>query len=162
MWAQHNPRVPLSVIVMISKGCFWRISSITIKFVFRDFLYLNPSSVHVVLNWYWVHTSIKITEKMKLVHEIDPVCDLVIFFIAHHKSVVFKLGIYWAFFYIFKPVCRTNFKTLCERLQNLLGMKLTTDVTLLYLSVLDNDIFVYFYVTSMDYEINWINKYSSF
>ena len=33
-------------------------------------------------------------------------------------------------------------------------MKLTTDGTLLPLSAVDNDIFVYFYVTSMDYEIN--------
>ena len=159
MWAQHNPRVPLGVIPVISKGCFWQISNITIKFVLLVFLYLNPSSVHVVLNWYWARTFIKVTEKIKLVHEIDLVCDLVILFIAHHKSVSFKLRIYLVFFYTFKPVCRTTFETLCERLQSLLVMKLTTDVTLLYLSALDNYIFVYFYVTSMDYEINWINKY---
>ena len=139
---------------MISKGCFWQISNITIKFVFMVFLCLNPSSVHVVLNWYWARTLIKITEKIELVHEIDLVCDLVILFIAHHKSVSFKLKIYWVFFYTFKPVCRTTFETLCERLQNLLVMKLTTDVTLLYLSALNNDIFVYFYVTSMKYAIS--------
>ena len=48
------------------------------------------------------------------------------------------------FLYTFKPVCRTSFESLWERLQNLLGMKLTTDVTILCLSALDNDIFVYF------------------
>ena len=162
MWAQQNPRIALSVIAMISKGCFWQVSNITIKFVFSDFLYPNPLSVHFVLNWYWAHTLIKVTEKIKLVHEIDLVCDLVILFIAHHKSVSFKLRIYWAFFYTFKQVCRTTFETLCERLQNWLEMKLTADVTLLYFSALDNDIFVYFYVTSMGYENNWINKYLSF
>ena len=35
----------------------------------------NPSTVHVVLNWYWVHTLIKVTAKIKLVHKIDLVCD---------------------------------------------------------------------------------------
>ena len=33
-------------------------------------------------------------------------------------------------------------------------MKLTTDVTLLPLSAVDNDNLFIFYVTSMDYEIN--------
>ena len=144
MWAQHNPRVPLGVIAMISKGCFWQISNITIKFVFRDFLYLNPSSVHVVLNWYWARAFIKVTEKIKLVHEIDLVCDLVILFIVDHKSASFKLRMYWVFFYTFKPVCWTTFKTLCEGLENLHVMKLTTNVTLLYLSALDNYILVIF------------------
>ena len=32
-------------------------------------------------------------------------------------------------------------------------MKLTTDLNLLRIPVLDNNIFIYFYVTSMDYEI---------
>ena len=98
------------------------------------FVYLNPSSVHVVLSWYWALTLIKVTEKIKLVHEIDLVCDLVILFIADHKSVSFKLRMYWVFFYTFKPVCRTTFETLCERLENLHVMKLTTDITLLFLS----------------------------
>ena len=30
-------------------------SNIIIKFVFRAFLYLSPSTVHVILNWYWAH-----------------------------------------------------------------------------------------------------------
>ena len=41
----------------------------------------------MVLNWYWVHTFIKVTEKIKLVYEIDLVCDLVILFIAQQESV---------------------------------------------------------------------------
>ena len=55
MWTQYNPRIPLSVIAMISKGCFWQIFNIIIKFAFRAFLYLNPSTVHVVLNSYLAH-----------------------------------------------------------------------------------------------------------
>ena len=41
----------------------------------RAFLYLNSSSAHVVLNRYWAHILIKVTGKIKLVHEIDLVCD---------------------------------------------------------------------------------------
>ena len=42
-------------------------------------------------------------------------------------------------------------------------MKLTTNATLLRLSELDNDYLLFIvYVTSMDYEINWINKHLSF
>ena len=48
---------------------------IVTKFVFRAFLYLNSSSLHVILNRYWAHTLIKVTGKVKLVHEIDFVCD---------------------------------------------------------------------------------------
>ena len=144
MWAQHNSGVPIGVIAMISEGYFWQIFNIITRFVFRAFLYLNPLTVHVVLNWYWAHTLTKVTEKIKLMHEIDLVCDLVKLFIVDHKSVGFKLRIYWVFFYTFKPVCRTTFETLCERLENLHVMKLTTDVTLLYLSALDNYIFVIF------------------
>ena len=62
MWTQHNPRVPVSVIAMISKVFFWQISSIIIKFVFRDSVYFNPSSVHVVLNWCWAHFGINYQE----------------------------------------------------------------------------------------------------
>ena len=41
MWTQHNPQVPLGVIAM--------------KFVFRAFLDLNLSTVHVLLSWYCAH-----------------------------------------------------------------------------------------------------------
>ena len=44
--------------------------------------------------------------------------------------------------------CEHNtFKTPWDKLQNLLGMKLETDVTLLFLSVADTDIFVYFFMS---------------
>ena len=70
MWTQHNPTVPLGVIAMISKSYFWQIFNI-IKFVFRPLLYLNPSTVHVIFNWYWTRTLIKFKGKIELVHEID-------------------------------------------------------------------------------------------
>ena len=82
MRTQHNSRAPLGG-TMISKGCFWQISNIIIKFVLRAFLYT------------------------------------------------------------FKPVCRTTFKTPWGKLQNLLEMNLTTDITLLFPSAVNNDIFVY-------------------
>ena len=40
---------------------------------------------------------------------------------------------------------RNTFETPWGKLRNLLGMKLTTNVTLLLLSAVDNDIFVYFF-----------------
>ena len=46
--------------------------------------------------------------------------------------------------------CEHNtFETPWNKLQNLLGMKLTTDVTLLFLSVADSDIFVYFFMSQI-------------
>ena len=68
MWTKDNSRVPLGAIIMISKGCFRQISNFIIKFVFRSFLYLNPSTVDVVLNWYRAHTLIKFWGEMELVH----------------------------------------------------------------------------------------------
>ena len=54
-------------------------------------------------------------------------------------------------------MCRTIFETLWGKLQNLLEIKLTTGITLLLLSAVDIDVFVYFNVTSMSYETNfWI------
>ena len=141
MWTKHNPRVPLGVIVMISKGCFWQISNFIIKFVFRSFLYLNPSTVDVVLNWYWAHTLIKFRGKIELVHEIDLVSDhleyTIRLLVTNQESPELSL-------YTFKQVCRTSFKTPSGKLPNLLGMKLTTDVTWLFLSAVNTDIFVYF------------------
>ena len=57
--------------------------------------------------------------------------------------------------YAFKAVCRPIFETLWGKLQNLLAMKFTTGVTLLLLSAVDNNVFIYFFhVTGVDYEIN--------
>ena len=53
----------------------------------------------------------------------------------------------------FKPVSRTIFQTCSDKRQNLFRMKLTTDVTLPFVSAVNNDIFVYFCVTPVDYQI---------
>ena len=46
--------------------------------------------------------------------------------------------------------CEHNtFKTFWEKLQNLFQMKLATDVTLLFLSVADSDMFVYFFMSQV-------------
>ena len=47
------------------------------------------------------------------------------------------------FLYAFKLVCRTTFQTYWDKLQNLLGMKLITDVTLLFFSAVNNGLFIY-------------------
>ena len=53
---------------------------------------------------------------------------------------------------------RNTFETPWGKVQNLLGMKFTTDVTLLFLSAV-NSIYLFFCVTGVDYDINWINEY---
>ena len=109
---------------------------IVTKFVFRDFLYLISSLLHVVLSRYWAHTLMKVTGKVKVLHEIDLVCD-------HLKNtkrkLVTNLESPELSLYAFKSVCRTILETLWGKLQNLLGMKLTTGVTLLLLSAVDNN-----------------------
>ena len=46
--------------------------------------------------------------------------------------------------------CELNtFETSWEKLQNLLEMKLATDVTLLFLSVADSDIFAHFFMSQI-------------
>ena len=80
--------------------------------------------------------------------------------IAHQETVSYKPRIRWAisiYLHTFKPMCRTTFKTPWSKVQNLLEIKLTTNVTLLFLSIVNNLCF-FFYVTGVDYESNWINK----
>ena len=121
------------------KAVFVKFPIVT-KFVFRAFLYLNSSSLHGILNRYWAHTMIKVTGKVKLVYEIELVCD-------HLKNTkrksVTNLESRELSLYTFKLVCRTILETLWGKLQSLLGMKLTTGVTLLLLLVVDNDFFSY-------------------
>ena len=142
MWTKDNPRVPLGVIAMILKGCFWKISNVIIKFLFRSLLYLNPSTVDVVLNWYWAHTLIKFRGKIELVHEIDLVSDhlkyTIRLLVTNQESPELSL-------YTFKRVCRTTFQKAWGKLSNLLGMKLTTDITWLFLSAVNTEIFVYLF-----------------
>ena len=96
---------------------------------------------------------VNVTKKIKLFHEVDLVFDH-----SEHtkKLLVTKRESPEVSLYAFKPVCRTTFETPLGKLRNLLGMKLTTDVTLLFRSAVDNGIFDngIFYVTSVDYEIN--------
>ena len=67
-------------------------------------------------------------------------------FIEHQETFIYKPtdGRFKISQYTFKPVCRTTLETPWDKLQNLLGTKLTTDITLLFFPVEDNDIFVYF------------------
>ena len=58
------------------------------------------------------------------------------------------------FLYTFKPVCRTSSEAPRGKLPNLLGMKLTTNVTFLFLSAVSNDTYVYFCVAGVEYESN--------
>ena len=123
MWAQHSTRVPLAVIAMISKGCFWQISNITIiKFVFRVVLYVNPSPMHVVLKKMLFLTTYRKTNRLLVTNREPPEVSLC----------------------KFKLVSRTTVETFWGKFQNLLRMQVKTDVTLLFVSAVNNDIFVYF------------------
>ena len=114
---------------------------VIINFIFRAFLYLNSSSLHVVLNRPWAHILIKVTGIIKLVHEIDLVCDHLQ---NTNRNLVTNLQYRELSLYVFKSVWRIIFETLWWKLQILLEMKLTAGVTLLLLSVVDNDVFFYF------------------
>ena len=52
---------------------------------------------------------------------------------------------------------RTTFETAWGKFWNLLGMKLTTDVTLLFFSAVDHDIFVYLLCHKYG-PWNWLNQ----
>ena len=49
------------------------------------------------------------------------------------------------FLYTFKTMCRTTFETHWGKVQHLLGMKLTTDATLLFLSAVNNIYLIFFF-----------------
>ena len=87
----------------------------------------NPSTVHVALSWYWVYTLIRVTGKIKLVHEIDHVCD----YLKHRKRfLITSRESPDPYLCTFKSVYRTTLETPWGKLQILLYMKLTTGVTL--------------------------------
>ena len=101
MWTQHNPSVPIGVIVLISKGCFWQISNVIIKFVFTAFLYLNPSTLHIILNWYW-HTLIKVIERE---NEIDAWRRSCLWpFVWHRQTVSYKPRTWALSIYVYTSV----------------------------------------------------------
>ena len=76
---------------------------------------------------------------MKLVHEVDLVCDYITprDWVTNWEPPELPL-------YTFKAVWRTTFKTSWGKLPNLLGMKFTTDVILLLLPSVNDGVFVYF------------------
>ena len=97
--------------------------------------------MHVVFNWFWAHTLIKFRGKIELVHEID--------FVSDHLQYTNRLSVLnqespELSLYKFKRVCRATFQKASGKPLNLLGMKLTTDITWLFLSAVNTDIFVYF------------------
>ena len=65
--------------------------------------------------------------------------------IGHHETASQNQESLEFSLYTFKPVWETTFETLWGKLQILLEMKLTTDVTVLFLSAANN-VFVYFIV----------------
>ena len=109
-------------------------------------MYLEFSfvSIHQECMCFWIsfeHTLMKITGKIKLMHELDLVYD----HLYHsNRLLVTNQEPPELCPYTIKPVNRTTFETSWGKLQNLLEMKLTNDIILLLLSVVDDFIFVYF------------------
>ena len=72
----------------------------------------------------------KVTGKIKSEHELDIVCDHLYninrVLVTSQQSPELSL-------YKFNPGCITTFETLWDKLQNLLGLKVATDVSLLFL-----------------------------
>ena len=118
--------VLLGVIAMISKGCFWQIFHIIIKFVFKAFLDLNISTVHVVLTWYWAHFDRNYNRNQIGAWNISCLWPLVA---LTNRLLFTKRKCPELSLYTFKAVWRIIFKTPWGKLQNLLGIKLTSDVT---------------------------------
>ena len=61
--------------------------------------------------------------------------------------------------YTFEPVCRCTFPHLETNFKNLLGMELTTDLTLRFLSRVNNNFF--FFVTGVGCEIESVGTTKS-
>ena len=74
-----------------------------------------------------------------MVHEVDLVFDYITPKDRVKNQEPLELSLY-----TFKPVWRTTFKTPCNKLQNKLGMKLTTDVILMFLPSMNDGVFAYF------------------
>ena len=83
------------------------------------------------------HTLINVMERKNQVGAWSRSC----LWLYHIKRLSYKPRTSWA---TFKPVWRTTFKSPWGKLPNLLGMKLTTDVILLFLPSVNDGVFVYF------------------
>ena len=141
MWTQHNPRVLLVSLLWYQKVVFDK------SLIFSKILYLGLyfRAIHQQCMLFWIGnggTLIEFKREIKLVHEIDLVCD----HLHHTKGLLItnwepsELSLYK-----FKPVWRITFETLWDKLQNLLGMKLTINVILLFLSAVNNNVIIYFF-----------------
>ena len=123
------------------------------------YLELSFVSIHQQCMWFWIdieHILMKITGKIKLVHELD----LVYHHLYHtNRFLVTNQEPTELCIYTIKPVSRTSFETSWGKLQNLLGMKLTNDIILLLLSVVDDFIFVHFLRHTC---WNWLNQWICF
>ena len=76
------------------------------QFVFRAFLYLNSSTVHFVLNWYWTHFDKSYRENQT--DASNRFCSWPL--TAHQETVSYKHRTSWALsLHTFKPVCSTKF-----------------------------------------------------
>ena len=110
---------------------------------------------------FWIsfsHGFINVKGKIKLVPEIDLVCDWLLYteklFVTNRKPQLFV--------YTFKPVCRYIFKHLEANFRNLLGIELTNDLTLAFLSLVNNDLcFFVVVVTGVGCEIKCVKTTES-
>ena len=99
------------------------------------------------------HSFINVKEKIKLVPKIDLVCNQLLdtekLFVTNRKP--FQL-----FIYTFKPVCRYTFKYPEANFRNLRGIELTNDLTLPFLSLVNNDLC--FFVTDVGCKIECVGN----
>ena len=78
MWTQHNPRVPLGAIAMISKGFYWQIHSTIIcieGFPFSWSMSLSRSNSKCCFKFAFNHAFINVKGKINFVPEIDIAFD---------------------------------------------------------------------------------------
>ena len=91
---------------------------------------------------------IHVKGKIKLVPEIDLVCDRLLhaekLFVTNRKPSQL-------FVYTFKPVCRYTLKYLEANFTNLIEIELTNNLTLPFLSLVNNDL--WFFLTGVGCEI---------
>ena len=107
------------------KVFFWQISNIIIKFVYRDFLYLNPSRVYVVLNWYWAHFGKSYQENQVVVWRS---CFWPL--ISHQETIIYKPRTSLGLSMHIKSHVQNNFWNFLRQTSRFTRMKLTTVVAL--------------------------------
>ena len=106
-------------------------------------LYLNPSTMYIILNCYWAHFDKGYIER-KSNWCMKKMLFVTIYITPRDWELQTESFLSSLSLYAFTPVWRTTFKTPGGKFPNLLEMKLTTNVILLFLSAVNTDIFVYF------------------